>query len=341
MNGRAGGSVDTTKRSDREPEPVLDPDLEIVDPHHHLWDRIPDMPERTPYEIGALHADIAASGHRVVATVNIQANWNYRTGGPPHLAPVGETEGVVAQADSRAPGTPDVAGIVGFADPAALDTLDELLDAHTAAAAGRFRGIRRGTSYHIGITTTIQPPPRPDTMAQPEFRAGVRRIVARGLTFETFLFHPQIAAFAELARALPDTPLLLDHLGFPLGVADYSGRIDDAIAEWRGSVVELARCENVLMKLGGIGTEFYLGRLFDTPWPATSDQLVARWGEPIRFVIEQFGADRCMFESNFPVDRVTTDYRSLWNAFKRMTADASASERTALFSGTARRYYRL
>jgi predicted TIM-barrel fold metal-dependent hydrolase len=312
------------------PEEPLDPDLPIVDPHHHLWDH----PTST-YLSAELRAD-TSSGHDVRNTVFVECGSGYRPDGPPSMTFVGETEFVVAE-------DPDgfIAGIVGRADLATPD-IDDVLAAHVEAGDGRFRGIRHASAHDPSpeIHESHTKPP-PGLLGQADFRRGIDALGRAGLRFEAWLYHPQLPELVDLARAHPDVPIVLDHLGGPLGIGPYAGRRDEVLETWRASMLDVAACDNVVLKLGGIGMPVYGMGFHRQEGGATSEELAAAWGEPIRWCIEQFGVDRCMFESNFPVDRASCDYVTLWNAFKRITADASAAEKDALFSATARRAYAL
>ncbi|WP_153503180.1 amidohydrolase family protein [Cumulibacter manganitolerans] len=319
-------------------EAALEPELPIIDPHHHLW----DAPGLQPYLVPQLHADTGA-GHNVLATVFIDCVWDYRRDGPPELRALGETERAAqAAAESRGGDGAVIGGIVSYVDMSLGARAGAVLDAHVAAGDGLFRGIRHATAFaddpavHRSHTK-----PTPGLMREPAFHDGVRELAARDLTFDAWLYFDQLAELAELARDVPAATMVLDHLGGPLGVGRYADDRDGMLAAWRSGIADVARCENVHVKLGGIGMKVY-GIGFDQrPTAPSSDELVAAWGEPIRYLIEQFGPDRCMFESNFPVDRESTGYVVLWNAFKKIAADYSPSERDALFRGTAERVYRV
>jgi predicted TIM-barrel fold metal-dependent hydrolase len=291
--------------------------------------------------VGDLHADTGA-GHNVEATVFVDCMWGYRDSGPEHLRPVGETETVVALADEHRGSGAEIRGIVSFADMQLGDAVTEVLEAHIDAGRGSFRGIRHATAYdpdpRVRRTHTK---PTPGLMADDGFRRGVSRLAPLGLTFDAWLYHPQIPELTALARALPDVTIILDHLGGILGVGPYEGLRDEVLAGWRRDIDELATCPNVVVKVGGIGMVVYGMGFEKRSAPPSSDELVDVWGGPIAHVIERFGAERCMFESNFPVDKMSVGYVTLWNAFKKMAASASAAEKASLFHDTAARVYRV
>jgi L-fuconolactonase len=231
-----------------------------------------------------------------------------------------------------------VAGIVGFAD-LRIPEIDDVLGAHIEAAAGRFRGIRHRSAWDPSIDVLDGPPA--GLLSDPAFRSGFAALARRGLSFDAWLYHPQIPEVTDLARAHPDVLIVLDHLGAPLGVGPYGGRRDEVLKIWRLSMQQLATCPNVVIKLGGIGMPIFGMKWHEQPGGATSEEIAAEWGGELLWCIEQFGVDRCMFESNFPVDKVSFSYPVLWNAFKRMAINASPSEKAALFHDTATRVYRL
>ena len=317
------------------PETALEPELPIIDPHHHLWER----EGMSRYMLDDLHADTGA-GHNVVATVFVDCMWGYRESGPEHLRPVGETETVTALAESDTSGGADIRGIVSYADMTLGDAVADVLEAHVEAGHGRFRGVRHATAHdpdpRIRRTHTR---PTPGLMADPSFRRGVAQLGALDLTFDAWLYHPQITELTALARATPDVTFVLDHLGGILGVGPYEGRREEILATWRADIDELATCPNVVVKVGGIGMVVYGMGFEHRAAPPTSDDLVDAWGGPVAHVIDRFGADRCMFESNFPVDKMSVGYVTLWNSFKKMASGASAAEKASLFHDTAARVY--
>ena len=340
----------TTARSTNEEwlalttEEALEPELPICDPHHHLWDKVAGRV--TPrYLLDEILVDVGA-GHRVVSTVFIECGAMFRREGPERLRPVGETEfvnGVAAMSASGLYGTTRVAaGIVGTADLKLGEAVGEVLDAQIAAGGGRFRGIRRGAAWdadeRVGQHRTR---PGQHLLLRDDFRAGFAQLAPRGLTFEAWCYHQQIPDVTSLARAFPGTTIILDHFGGPLGVGAYAGQAEQVYADWRRSISELAACPNVVAKLGGINMEVNGFGWHERSRPPSSQELADAVRRYYEFTIEKFGVDRCMFESNFPVDMVTCSYTVLWNSFKRLASGYSASEKARLFHDTAARVYRL
>jgi L-fuconolactonase len=318
-------------------EPVIDPGQRIIDPHHHLW-----VESGSSYLLDELLGDVG-DGHRIDATVFVQAHYGYRETGPSHLAPVGETEKVAAmarEADARDATTRVAAAIVAHADLMLGDAVDEVLEAHHAAADGRLRGIRHSVSRDELFPDGIVLRPAPARMlADLRYQEGLGRLRARGLVYDAMLYHRQLPELSALARAMPDLPIVLDHIGCIIGVGPYEGREDDSFREWSRDLAELARCPNVTVKIGGFGMIVCGAKWHEQATPPGSEDLAEAWRPYVEACIDLFGAERCMFESNFPIDKAMYSYRTLWNAFKRLTADASDSERDALFRGTAARTY--
>ncbi len=322
-------------------EEILEPDLPIIDPHHHLWERPGNR-----YLIDDYLADVR-TGHNIRASVFVECGAFYRKTGPALTAPVGEVEfanGVAATAAGGTYGSILIcAGIVGSADIRVGADVEQVLDAQIAAAGERFRGIRFITKWDSDedLNTGRYNPPR-GLMQDRDFRAGFATLAPRKLSFDTMIYHPQILELAELARAFPDTIIVLNHIGGLIAwTRNYVTRREEAIAQWRSSMAELAKCPNVFVKLGGLGMP-YLGLGLDQlEVPASSERLAGTWGPLFEHCIDKFGPDRCMFESNFPPDRDSADYPILWNAFKRVAAKYSADEKRALFYGTAAKAYRL
>ena len=326
---------------DQVVEEIIDPGRPIVDPHHHLW----PPGGALPYGVEELAAD-TTGGHHVVATVFIECHAGYRPDGPEHLRPVGETEFVVASADEmseRLPDAPPIAGVVAHADlTLASEQLSEVLDAHAAAADGRFVGIRDALSRAIEPDVLIIPGLyAAGKSADPAFRNGVRELGRRGLTYDTWHYHHQNVEMFELARAVPDTTMVLDHFGTPLGVGMYTGHRDEVFDEWALSVTELSTCNNIVAKLGGLAMPDNGFGWHEADRPPTSDEFVEAQARYYDHTIEAFGPERCMFESNFPVDRFSVSYPVLWNALKTIASRYTAAEQSAMFEGTARRTYGL
>lgn len=331
------------------PEEVLEPDLPIIDTHHHLWDKLPaGLPQGQEQKDHTYLLDQFAqdfnSGHNTIATVYVECHGNYRPSGPQEMKPVGETEfaaAIGAQSDRGGHGKTRVcAGIVGSADLSLGARVRPVLEAHIEAGQGRFRGVRATAGYDpdpvIGNTTQ-----QPGGYRRPEFRAGVAELTQLGLTLDTWVFFTQLSDVVDLARACPDTRIVMGHCGGPLGYGPYAGKRDEVFAQWKRSIVELASCPNVNMKLGGMMIRLAAIDFRKLPAPPSSAEIARLWGPYIETCIEAFGPQRCMFESNFPVEKLGADWVTLWNAFKRITAACSRDEKFALFSGTAQRVYRI
>jgi L-fuconolactonase len=322
-------------------EPILEPDLPIVDAHHHFF----DLPPWQRYSYDDLLQDLS-SGHKVLATVYLQCRERYRIDGPIALRPVGETEFVEQVAKASASGRPDAtkvcAAIIGHADLQLGAAVREVLQAHLAAAPARFRGIRHSAAAdHDPAFVRQSVRPRLDLLRQADFRAGFACLAEYGLSFDSWQYHPQLPDLLDLARAFPATTIVLNHVGGPAGIGGYAGRRDEIFAQWSASIRALAGCPNVVVKLGGLGMRFCGFGFEDAARPPTSEQLASAWRPYIETCIQAFGPQRCLFESNFPVDKVSCSYPVLWNAFKRLVAGYNAEEKASLFAGTANRVYRL
>jgi len=324
----------------RPPEPILEPGLPIIDTHHHLWER--------PDHRYLLHEflDDVRTGHNVIATVFMECDSMYRAHGPAEMRSVGETEfvaGIAAMSDSGRYGPTRVAaGIVGFGDLTLGDRVEPVLEALIRAAGGRFRGVRHAAAWDASpIIGNSRVAAGPDLMRQPDFRAGLRQLAKLGLSLDAWAFHPQLPDVVDLARSVPDASIVMGHCGAPLGYGPYAGKQEEVFRTWKAGVSDLAKCDNVVMKLGGMMMRRASFDYRTAPAPPTSEELAALWRPFIETCIELFGPSRCMFESNFPVDKMGIGWAALWNTFKRIVAGASADEKLAMFSGTARRVYRL
>ncbi len=320
-------------------EPALEPELPIIDPHHHLWDRPGNL-----YMLEHLLEDIRA--HNVRQTVFVECTSMYRADGPEELRVVGETEfvqGVAAKSASGLYGDTRVAtGIVGTADLRLGDRVTPVLEAQIAASPQRFRGIRHRAAWaDKTVLPNLSPNAPQHILLDPDFRKGYAHLRTYGLSFEGWLYHTHIADLTDLAHAFPDTTIIFNHLGGPIGVGSYAGRRDEVFAAWKLDVAELAKCPNVVAKVGGIQMVVNGYGWHEQERPPTSDQLLAANRDWYNYTIDQFGPDRCMFESNFPVDKLSCSYTVLWNQFKKLTSGYSADERAAMFHDTAMRVYRL
>ena len=325
------------------PEAPLDPELPIIDPHHHLW----ETPQRGRYLLHEFVTDVAESGHNISRTIFAECEAMYRADGDPALRPLGEVEfvrGMAAMSASGQYGPARVASaMIGHADLTRGAKVRAVLEAEIAAAAGRLSGIRFCAAWDghdaVGKYVAHQVPPK--LLLAPELREGVAQLAGLGLNFETWLFFHQLPDLIDLARAFPETMIIVDHVGGPICVGPYAGQRQEIFESWRKDMVTLAACPNVQVKLGGLGM-LHFGfdfHLRDVPPP--SEDLAAAWRPYMETCIEAFGVNRAMFESNFPVDKQSCRYGTLWNAFKHLAASASDDEKAALFGGTAARVYRL
>ena len=322
----------------RTSEPALEPELPIIDPHHHLWDRSGNR-----YLLEELLED--TRGHNVRQTVFVECSSMYRADGADELRVVGETEfvqGVAAKSASGQYGETRVAtGIVGSADLRLGDSVAPVLEAHMAASPQRFRGIRHRAAWAEPPVVARRTAGPEHLLLDPGFRRGYAHLRTYGLSFEGWVYHTHIADLADLAGAFPDTTIVFNHLGGPIGIGPYADRRDAVFADWKAAVAELAKHQNVVAKVGGIQMVVNGYGWHEHDRPPTSDQLIAANRDWYDYMFEQFGPDRCMFESNFPVDKLSCSYTVLWNQFKKLTARFSADERAAMFHDTARRVYRL
>ena len=325
---------------DQVTEPIIDADRRIIDPHHHLWHR----PEFGSYLLENLWAD-TDSGHNIEKTVFVECSASYRADGPEHLKPVGETEFVAQIAAESANGTPTqarIAAIVARADLRLGEQLNEVLDAHEVAGEGLFRGIRHAGARDPNREVLMGREFAPEGLyADPDFQSGVAALGARGLSYDTWHYHHQNPSLAPLARACPDTTIILDHFGTPLGVGPYADRRAEIFAAWKDDIAAIAESPNVVAKLGGMAMHINGFGWHTRERPASSDEFVEAQRPYYEHAIACFGPERCMFESNFPVDRMSLSYAVLWNALKKIAADYSEAEQDAMFYGTAARVYRI
>ena len=322
-------------------EPTLEPELEICDPHHHLWDRRDGRVEQR-YMLDEILAD-TSSGHNVASTVFIEHLSMFRAGGPDEMKYVGEVEfvnGIAAMAASGLYGKTQVAaGIVGYADLSAGSRVRKVLEAEMDAARDRFRGIRCTGAWDAD--PRIARAPKPGLYMDARFREGLAELEPLGLTFDLPCRYPQLGEVTDLATKFPHTTIILNHLGGICGIGAYANRRDEVFSVWKTSMAELAKRPNVVVKLGGLAMEYCGFGWHERSKPPTSAELYEATRRYYETAIEQFGPDRCMFETNFPVDKVSCSYQVLWNSFKRVTATYSAAEKARLHHDTAARVYRL
>jgi len=323
-------------------EPILEPDLPIIDPHHHLW----DFPEHQ-YLLKDILAD-TGTGHNIVQTVFLECTASFRADGPEEEKPIGEVEfvnGISAMSASGAYGPTRVAsGIVGLAELRLGARVEDVLTQQVAVGGGRFKGIRYVASWddkepqiHNGHTNPSQHLYADDA----KFHEGFAVLDKLGLTFDAWCYHTSLPDLITLARKFPNQPIVLDHCGGPLGLGYYASRKDEVFSVWSRDIRELGKCPNVMVKLGGLGMRVNGFDFHTRPKPPTSEELAAAWKPFIEVCIEAFGPKRAMFESNFPVDKFSGSYAIYWNAFKRLAAGASSDEKADLFRESARRFYSL
>ena len=324
----------------RRREPALEPELPIIDPHHHVWDD-----QRGRYLAHEL-ADDTGDGHHIVATVFVEAGVMYRADGPPAMRPVGEVEvvnGIAAMGASGNYGkTRMCAGIIGHADLLLGDAVQPVLEALTAAGNGRFKGIRYATIWDTGNAAKFgRHQVARHLLLDPVFRKGFAHLQPPGLSFDAWLFHPQLSDLADLLRAFPEANVVMDHCGGLLGIPPHDGDRDATFKVWHAQIRALAQFPNLTVKVGGLGM-LYCGWDFHLrDMPPSSEDLAAAWRPYVEACIAAFGPARCMLESNFPVDKQSCGYGVLWNAMKRITSGCSAAEKAALYHDTAARVYRL
>ncbi|MFB3120550.1 MAG: amidohydrolase [Stenotrophomonas maltophilia] len=326
-------------------ETTLEPELPICDPHHHFWDL---RPARLPYQRYLLHellADIN-SGHNVRSTVFIETRAMYRAAGPEEMRPVGEVEFAQGLAAASASGvygpSRAAAAIVGHANLNLGERVEPVLAALQAASPNRFRGIRHTVTWdpHPEIRNTAAHDAK-GQLASSNFRAGAQVLARMGLSLEAWLYFPQLPELADFARAVPDLTIILNHIGGLLRVGPYANRDEEVLSSWRQGIAAVAQCPNVYAKLGGIGQPRTGFDWHVRTQPIGSEELAETMAPLMNYCIQKFGPNRCMFESNFPPDKVGYSYNVLFNAFKRMSGGYSLGERAAMFHDTATRVYRI
>jgi predicted TIM-barrel fold metal-dependent hydrolase len=326
-------------------EPALEPELPICDPHHHFWDRRLERIPYQRYQLDELAADLY-SGHNVRSTVFIECRSMYRPDGPAEMRPVGEVEyvqGMAAASASGAYGTARAAAaIIGHANLNLGEKVASVLEALQAASPNRFRGIRHSVTWdpHPEVENTAAHKMQ-GQLASEQFRAGARVLARMGMTLEGWLYHPQLPELAAFARAVPELTIVLNHVGGLLREGPYASKSDEVLANWRSGIAAVAACPNVVIKLGGLGMVRCGFDWHTRAKPIGSEELATAMAPWLDYCIEKFSPGRCMFESNFPVDKVSFSYNVMWNAFKRFSKRFSAGERAAMFHDTAARAYRI
>lgn len=333
-------------------EDPLDPDMPICDPHHHLWDypetlpesQVPSIVKRDRHYLLKQLLDDIGGGHNIVQTVFMECNSMYKRDGPSELRCIGETEfvqGIAAQSSSGQYGKTKVAaGIVGYADLTLGSAVAPVLDGHLRASPNRFRGIRymsawdESSEIYSNVTS-------PGVFSDAKFQEGFALLHRYNLSFDTWMYHTQLMELEKLAKAFPDTPIILDHIGGPLGIKSYAGKRLDVLSQWRDGITALSLCPNVMIKLGGLGMPLIGLGWHKRPKPPGSLELAEAMAPYFEWCIDTLGANRCMFESNFPVDKISYSYTILWNAFKLVSKKYSETERASLFHDTAVKVYRL
>lgn len=317
----------------RRVEPALEPDLPIIDPHHHVWDVLHQR-----YLFDELLAD-TQTGHRIEATVMVEAKALFRKDGPEEMRTVGEAEiaaGIAAMSETGLYGrTRLCAGIVAHADLTLGARVEPVLEALERAGGGRFRGIRHNAAQDEDVRKVAPP----EMLRDATFQQGFARLQAMGYRFDAWMYHTQLDDLLVLMRAFPESRVVLNHLSGRIGIGRFAGRGAETFAAWKRDISRLKDFPNFHVKIGGLGMFFTGWGFHERPEPPSSDELAAAWSETVHTAIDIFGPQRCMFESNFPVDKITSSYAILWNAFKKMTRGYTAQERAALFHDTAAQFY--
>lgn len=328
-------------------EDVIDPEIPVIDSHHHLFDRAPDIvahvTKRRRFLIDE-YVEMVDTGHRVLGSVVVEVHNMYRTDGPEELRVVGETEFFNGQGAMGASGlwsgVQVAAGIIG---PAELrhERAADVLDAQIAAAPARFKGVRQTGVWDedSSIAAAVFPNP-PHLYGDPMFRRGFAHLEDRGLTFDAFLMAPQLPDLVDLARTFPGTTIVLNHLGQPVGVGRHAGRLEEERPQWSADMAAVAECPNVVVKMGGLGSLFSGSPSYRVDPSVSSQVLAAEWGPYVETALELFGADRLMFESNLPTDG-SGPFLHVCNAYKRLLSGCTEAEKRAVFAGTAARVYDL
>ena len=323
-------------------EETLEPEIPICDPHHHFWVHRREPVDYQQYLLSELAEDVN-SGHNVKSTVFIEVRCEYRNDGPEEMKPVGEVEYVQTIADASAAGphgsTRAAAGIIGHADLKLGENVRPVLEAMRAASTNRFQGVRHSVGWDESPELTNRE--IKGALGTDSYRAGAKVLSDMGLILENSLYFHQAGELADFAKALPDLTIVVNHIGGLVRVGPYANRDEYVLPEWRKGVEEMARCPNIVMKLGGVGQVRFAYGWDQLEKPIGSEELADQLGPLMEHCIQQFGPERCMFESNYPVDKISYSYNILWNAFKRLSNGYSASDRAAMFHDNAARVYNI
>ena len=323
-------------------EQTLEPELPICDPHHHFWDLRPQSIPYQRYLLHELNADIY-SGHNVRSTAFVEARSMYRSTGPEELRPVGEVEfvqGLAAASNSGVYGpSRAAAAIVGHADLKLGANVEAVLEALQAASPNRFKGIRHNVTWNTDPSWDNRE--TEGILANSRFREGAKVLADRGLSLDMMQSFPQMPEIADFAKAVPDLTIILNHIGGLSRSGIYANKDDEVIPVWREGIAAVAACPNVVVKLGGLGMPRIGFGWHAREVPIGSEELAEAMSPWLTYCIEQFGPNRCMFESNFPPDKVSFSYNVMYNAFKIMSGSYSSTERAAMLHDTAVRVYRI
>ena len=321
-------------------EQTLEPDIPICDPHHHFWVHRPEPVDYQRYLLPELAGDVG-SGHNVRSTVFIEVRGEYRKDGPAEMKPVGEVEYVQTIADASAAGshgpTKAAAAIIGHADLKLGKGVLPVLEAMEGASPNRFRGVRHSVGWDESpelVNREIK-----GALGTNEYRSGAKVLADMGLILENSLYFHQASELADFANALPELSIVLNHIGGLVRVGPYANRDNEVLPAWRKGIEEMAKCPNIVLKLGGVGQTRFAYGWDQLEKPIGSEELAGELAPLMEHCIQQFGPDRCMFESNYPVDKISYSYNVLWNAFKRLSKGYSTTERAAMFHDTAARVY--
>tara|TARA_B100000575_G_scaffold63414_1_gene48476 strand:- start:395 stop:1435 length:1041 start_codon:yes stop_codon:yes gene_type:complete len=330
-------------------EDVIDPEQRIIDPHHHLWPKTNEGSANVKrlrlynYMLEDFWQD-TSSGHNVTDSVYIECSEFFWNSEKEHLNPVGETEHIkgLAQLSQKNSTKTSISGIIGHANLLLGKDVNEVLERHIDIGGNLFKGIRHAGSWDPSdkINNSHHNPPR-DMYLMKEFGEGVKALRNKSLVFEAWQYHHQLTQVVHLARNNPDLVIVLDHFSGPLGVGSYATKKEEVYDNWKKDLKELSRCDNVIAKLGGLAMPVN-GLGFETnPNPPTSNEFMSIQRQFYLTTIDFFGTERCMFESNFPVDKYSVSYHVLWNAFKNLVKDFSQTEKDHLFFKTASNVYNI